>query len=192
VLVERGDFLPWTRQVTIDPNKTTTVEIQLEPTPEYRARYVSRAQAQRTWGIVSVVGGVVLAAAGTGLAVYDAKQRSDGMSAQAAINSLSVPGSMLLCDPRGDTTTSAYAMGCSEPFAAASSKITDANTRDVVAFAAVGVGAAATVLGVTLLFLGDNPHKYDSSAKPAVATLPIIPTFWTLRGGGAVGVSAAF
>jgi hypothetical protein len=192
LLVERGDFIPWTRQVTIDPSRTTTVNVQLDPTPEYRTRFASRASTQRTWGIVSIVGGVVLAGAGAGLALYDAKQRSDGMATQAAIKALSVRGSMSICDRGGDTTTPAYAMNCSEPFAAASSKIDDANTRDIVAFAAVGVGAAATVLGVTLVVLGDNPHKYDSNAPRDVAARRIVPMFWKLPGGGLLGVAGVY
>jgi hypothetical protein len=193
-LVERGDFVPFERDVTVGPGQTTTVRIVLEPTPEYRTRFTSRAQSQRTWGLVSVVGGAIVLGGGVGLVAYDAGQRSDGTSTQNKILALSGRGSMLGCDPGGDTMAPAYVAQCVQPFNAATAKISDANTRDYFGWAAVGVGAAGAVLGVVLLVTADDPHKYDQpkAAPERGVAWRGVPTFWAARGGGGVGFAGTF
>lgn len=193
VLVERGDFEPAERDVTIDSGRTTTVRIALEPTPEFRARYVGRAQAQRTWGWIGVAAGAVLAAGGAALAAYDATKRSDGESTINRINALAVPHSHLACDPAGDTTLPAYQTMCAVPYANASSQVNDANTRDYAAWSGVGVGAAALALGVVLLVTADDPHKYDAQAPPATTSATRAwPTAWAMRGGAGLGLAGSF
>ena len=85
LLVERGDFLPLERDFNLEPGRTSTLQVALEPTPEYRTSYESRSRSQRTWGLVSLIGGAVLVAGGIGLVVYDAKQRSDGKATYASL-----------------------------------------------------------------------------------------------------------
>ena len=48
----------------------------LEPTPEYRARFVSGARSQRTWGLVSMVAGFVVTGAGAGLVIAGGQEAS--------------------------------------------------------------------------------------------------------------------
>jgi hypothetical protein len=80
---------------------------------------------------------------------------------------------------------------CFGPVNAAASKIADANTRDDVAWTALGVGAAGAVLGAVLLLTSDDPHKYDAS-QPAGATHVSVPAFWVGRGGGGLGLHGSF
>jgi hypothetical protein len=197
LLVERGDFLPLERDFNLDPGRTTTIPLALEPTPDYRTRYESRARSQRTWGFISVIGGVVLVGGGVGLVVYDASQRSDGNAKAASLSARiqSMSGDPV-CDPaRGNDLTSAqYQAQCSGPLAAADAQVTDANTRDYFAWGAVGLGAAGAALGTILLLTADDPHRYDQPNPTSLgATLwRAVPSFWTRRGGGGVSWSGAF
>jgi hypothetical protein len=189
LLAERGNFEPVERDVTIDPGGTRTVAVAFDPTPEYRAQYVARAEKQRTWGIVSGVAGVVVAAAGAGLAVYDAKQRSDGQASLASLQSQSTLHTGEICDMGQEIDV--YEQRCGAPSAAASSKVDDANLRDAFAWSAVGVGAAGFALGVILFATADDPHQYDRE----VASMPaprLTPLVWSTRGGGVAGVTGSF
>ena len=192
LLIERGDFEPAEREVTIDPGRTTTVRVILEPTPEFRAHYASRAQAQRTWGLLSVIGGAAVLAGGIGLVVYDSQQRADGTAKQQSILAQNVPGGA--CDKAQDTQTPFYQMNCVAPLNAANAKVEDANTRDDFGWSAVGVGGVAAVLGVVLLITSDDAHRYDpaKSAPDGSASLHVTPTFWTTRGGGGAGLVGSF
>jgi hypothetical protein len=192
LVVERGDFLPFERDVTVSSGRTTTVRIVLEPTPEYRTRYSSSAQAQRTWGWIGLVGGAVLIGGGVGLVLYDAKQRSDGESTQNAIDALSVRNGLQLCDPGQDTSTAAYKTNCTDPRNAAAAKIADANTRDYIGFSALGVGAAGAVLGVVLLATAGDPHKYDVERPRGDLGFDVVPSVGAARGGGTLGVAGTF
>jgi hypothetical protein len=193
LLVERGDFEPAERDFSIEPGHVTSLRILLEPTPEFRAHYVGRAQSQRTWGWISVVAGAALAAGGAALAAYDAKQRSEGDSTIRGINAMAVRHSGELCDPAGDTGSATYQTLCAMPYANATTQVSDANSRDGIAWSGVGVGAAAVALGVVLL-LTDDPHKYDGPAPPPEnsAVLRAWPTAWMSWGAGGVGVAARF
>ncbi|HEV3193814.1 MAG TPA: PEGA domain-containing protein, partial [Polyangiaceae bacterium] len=192
LLVERGDFEPAEREVTIDPGRTTSVRVILEPTPEFRAHYIARAQAQRTWGLVSVIGGAAVLAGGIGLVVYDGQQRADGTAKQQSIVAQNVPGGP--CDKAQDMGTTFFQMNCVVPLNAANAKVDDANTRDYFGWSAVGVGGVAMILGVVLLITSDDAHKYDTpkSAPDGTVTLHVTPTFWTTRGGGGAGLVGSF
>jgi hypothetical protein len=195
LLIERGDFIPLERDVHVDAGRTTTVGVVLQPTPEFRAGYVARAESQKTWGWVSVGVGAALAAGGAALAAYDAKERSDGNATLSRINALAVPHSQLPCDPAGDTGTPAYQQTCAAPFASASSQVSDANTRDYAAWTGVGVGAAALALGVVLVVTAEDPHKFDepaSSPASGATRLRVSPMAWRLPGGGGIGMAGSF
>jgi len=192
LLIERGDFEPAEREVTIDPGRTTSARLILEPTPEFRAHYISRAQAQRSWGLVSVIGGAAILAGGIGLVVYDGQQRADGSAKQRSIVAQNVPSGV--CDKAQDMGTPVFQMNCVAPLNAANAKVDDANTRDYFGWSGVGIAGAATILGVVLLVTSDDAHKYDTpkSAPDGSARLQVTPTFWTTRGGGGAGVAGSF
>ncbi len=187
LLVERGDFEPAERDVLVERGATSVVHVSLEPTPDYRARYEAHAQAVRTWGIVAIVGGAAIAGAGVGLLFYDAGQRRDGNATYHSLLSQTGPG-----QPCEQPMPLDYGTTCSGPVNAAAAQANDANTRDIVAWGAVGVGAAVAVLGVTLLAVGDNPHRYDAPSSDKTLGLRATPSFWTVHGGGGFGLSGAF
>ncbi len=195
VVVERGDFIPAERDVSIEPGKTTTLRIVLEPTPETRARVAQRAQTQRMWGWIGVVGGAAVAVGGVALVVYDAGQRSDANATAARLNAAIEPHSQSSCDPAAqDSSTPQYQQQCIDPINAAYGRVHDANTRDYVGWSAVGVGAASVVTGIVLLVTADDPHKYDRVVLGPGSGLAwdIVPTVWSARGGGGVVFQGAF
>jgi PEGA domain len=193
LLAERGNFEPVENDLVIDSGHTTTLHLVLEPTPEYRAQFVSRAHSQRTWGVISAVAGVVVAAGGAGLVIYDASQRSDGNAALSALQAQSTLGSNAACDLGQDFA--ALTQRCTVPKQAATSKVDDANLRDDFGWPAIGVGAAAVVLGVVLLVTADDPHRYDRPEASGAAVLgPVraLPIFWSAPGGGGGSLVGTF
>ncbi len=183
VLVERGNFEPFERDIVAQTGATVTFHVELEPTPEFRARYESRAQSQRSWGLIGMIGGAVLVGGGAGLVAYDSKQRSSG---QATINQLDAQSALGQVCHQGQLFAT-YQQNCLNPLAAANGTVSDANTRDIFGWSAVGVGAAAAVLGI-VLFVTSDPHAYDRPNGSA----GLAPSFWVARGGGGVGESLAW
>jgi hypothetical protein len=191
VQVERGDFEPFERAVTLEAGHPMTLPVVLEPTPEFRAKYVSRTTTQRTWGWITIIGGAVVLGAGVGLVVYDAGQRSDGNAARTALLAQDVKGSGEVCDPGLEGTQRQNE--CLTPVNAATAKVNAANTRDIAAWTGVGVGAASVALGVALLVLDDNPHKYDDAhPNSAGPPLRVLPTIWGAPGGGGASIVGTF
>jgi hypothetical protein len=191
VIIERGDFTAAERDVTIDPGHTTTVRVVLDPTPEYRTRYASRARSQRTWGLVGIVGGAVVLGGGVALVAYDASQRNSANAQLVTLKAAVQLKSGSSCDPSAqDSTTPQYAQRCLAPITAASNNVNDANTRDYFAWSAIGVGAAALAVGFILRLTADDPSKYDE-ARPEVG-LTVRPEPWSTPGGGGVALVGAF
>jgi hypothetical protein len=187
--VERGDFEPFARDVAVESGRTTTVRVPLEPTPDYRARYVAQASARRTLAIVTMIGGAVVAGGGVGLLVYDAGQRSDGSSIRERLLAQTAMGQA--CHMGQDNT--AYQAACADPVNAATAKVNDANSHDgYIGWPAVGVGAAAVGLGVVLLVTGDSPSKYDAPRRGQGNVSRVVPVLSPLPGGGMLGVTGLF
>ena len=86
MVVERGGFENTERTVTVDTGRTTTVPIDMVPTPETRAAYVSKAYSQRTWGWISTLGGLAMVGGGVTLLVVDSGDRKDANQAIEAYN----------------------------------------------------------------------------------------------------------
>jgi len=188
--IERGDFLPFERDVVLEPGRTDVVHVTLEPTPEYRAEFVSHAQTQRTWGWISAIGGALVLAGGSTLVVYDATQRADGRSTLANFDRQSQRGSGQVCDPGQEFGV--LQRGCLIPRSAANSQIDGANGRDYFGWGAVALGGAALAVGVTLLVTSDNRHKYDPPNPSPEKVGAVMPVVWTARGGGLVGLAGSF
>ncbi|HLK37930.1 MAG TPA: PEGA domain-containing protein [Polyangiaceae bacterium] len=190
LLVERGNFEPVERDVAVAPGQTAVVRVALEPTPEYRAQFVSRTTAQRTYGWIATVGGAVILGGGIGLVAYDAGQRSHYGGIVGSFNLQSGTHSGQVCDPAQDFTT--YQQNCLVPKAAAQSKVDDANMRDYFGWSAVGVGGAAIVVGAILLLTDDDPHRYDPAKPSSDVGRRLLPLPWTAPGGAGLSLVGAY
>jgi hypothetical protein len=189
LLVERGGFEPVERDVTLDAGRTTTVRIGLDPTPDTRAAYVSRTTSQRTWGIVATAGGLLVAGGGVGFAVWNAGQQSTAQSdLSTAQNNVNHPVKGSACDTSGGGDPAK----CNAPLLDAQSRLNDANTRAVFGYVGIGVGVAATALGVYLLVSNDSPHRYDKPESQILARRTLLPLAWGDARGGGVGLAGSF
>jgi hypothetical protein len=192
VILERGGFLPVERDVTIDAGRTTAIRVVFDPTPETRATYQSRVSTQRTWGLISGVGGLVLTGGSLAFLVWNGQQRKqahdDEDAAEYLINN-NPKGS--ICDKSLFTTPAAVA-ACNQPALDAQSRIDNADTADIFGWIGLGVGAAATVFGAVLLLTNGSSHRFDRDRTEASKGF-VLPTGWSDgRGGGGVGLVGAF
>jgi hypothetical protein len=172
LMVERGGFETLERSVSIDGGRTTTVPIELVPTPETRAAWVSRTTTQRTWGWISLFGGVAVAGGGVTLALLAASSKSD---ANADINQAVAdlkPNGGGKCDNRG---TGADEEPCLNAYNDALKRFNDAKTRQNIGYGITAVGGVAAGLGAYLLLTGDNPHRYDRKKDDNPMSLRVTP-----------------
>jgi len=179
LVVERGGFENTERTVTVDTGRTTTVPIEMVPTPETRAAYVSKAYSQRTWGWIATIGGVALAGGGVTLLVIDAGTKKDANQAIDLWNNVqSKWGANGVCDGSQARNPDKDNPQCVEAFNvynAAFKKLNDAKSRDIVGYIGTGVGGAAALLGVYLLISGDPPHRYDRKNEDKPMSLRVTP-----------------
>ena len=174
VLIERGGFETSDRTVTVDLGRTTNVTVALVPTPETRAAFVSKATSQRTWGWISTLGGVALASGGVTMIVLDQTPKDEANAAFAQYKIDTAEGRGGKCDPTMDSEKFPPEV-CEREYAAATKKLNDANARDKIGYAMIGVGGAAALLGVYLLVSAESPHKYDRKTEENTVRLRVVP-----------------
>jgi len=180
--VERGGFEPTDREVVVDPGRTTTVRIALDPTPATRAAYVSRTISQRTWGIVATVVGVALTAGAIGFTVWNEMERSSAQSDFDAAKSI--------YDQRTGICDIAHGMdpvACDAFVNTRQAALENANQRAPIGYVGIGVGVAATAAGMILLLTNGDPHRYDRA--PAHGAIRWIAPTVSLDGRGAAGLA---
>jgi hypothetical protein len=202
--VESAGFLPVERNVNLDQGQTSLVHVDFVPTPEKRAAYVSSARFHRTWGIIGLVGGVIIGGGGTAwlvanksnkddtraeyehaLVVLDSSQYNDGRAIRPCAI-LGPPAS----EPGGQTNSQEE---CDAFVASARQKFDSAKSKDVIGFVGIGVGAAVAVTGLVLLLTGDDPGRYDKPPSNKLSRRPPPgPRFMVGPGpghfGGSLGV----
>jgi tetratricopeptide (TPR) repeat protein len=177
IAVAAPAFIPAERDVNLDPSVTNVVRLVLEPTPETREAYRSKALMHRTWGWVGIASGAAFAGAGVTLAVLGASQKKDGQDGIAEVNR------KLLADEPPCDAQSGFAAEpdmtgyqCDLARANAQDKVDAGKTKSILGYVGIGVGGALAVTGVVLLLTGDDPNKYEQPrakrAGPRWALLP--------------------
>ncbi len=174
VKVASAGFLPSERMVNVTARTETHVRVTLQPTPERREAYVSHARLVRTGGWIATAAGAALGAAAGVLLVMN-----EGPLGAARDDRARIAGSFErgeACDPRGGGDH----LTCDSDLAGAQQAVQRRELRRKVGLAAVGVGVAAAVLGVTWLVSGDDPDRYERSRERAAPDIG-----WALIGFGA-------
>jgi hypothetical protein len=203
--IEHAGFLPVERNVNLDQGQTSLVHVDLEPTPEKRAAYVSSAKFHRTWGIIGLVGGAAVAGGGVAWLAISAgnstvdqaqadfdhaimvKDSFDSQEPIAPCATRGYPNNPGL-EPNDPEECDAYVQGFASKLDSA--KKTDSRNK-VIGAVGIGVGAAIAVTGLVLLLTGDDPGRYDktTSNKLGKRRLPEGPKFSFGPGPGQLGGS---
>jgi hypothetical protein len=186
VRVERSGFFPAEQTVNVDINaSTSSVRIDLVPTPETRTEYERSARAQHTWAWVTIGAGAAIAGGSVAFLVYNAGQIKDAQRDYDAAVYQSEDHSGRNCDPfrAGFDRTQ-----CEATLDGSYDTLQDAKHRNIIGYVGVGVGGAAVVTGVVLWLLAKDPSRYRTQPGelgPAIHWRP-----WV--GLGAVGVNGHF
>jgi hypothetical protein len=145
--------------------------VELQPTPEFRADYVSSARTRRTIGYVTGGAGALFTLGGAGFLVWNAGQKSDKEDAFDEILFESEPGSGRRCDPMGMAELS-----CEKEREIALEELDEARGRDVYGWVGLGVGVAALGTGAVLVLTGDDPDRYEPRPESDVfGRLELVP-----------------
>lgn len=185
--VERDGFLPVERSVFVPKGSAARVRIELEPTPETRADYVSRTTSQRTWGIVAVGGGALVAAGSVGFLIFNASEESDAESKYDAEALKHEPGGS--CDPDQGLQTDE----CRTRLGLALDDLKSIRDREKFGWIGLGTGAAVAALGVYLLVSNDDPDRYEPGPESeAIGKLRILPHAGPIPGGFTLGMVGSF
>jgi hypothetical protein len=160
--VEVAGFFPSERDVDIDPTRPNLVQIALVPTPETRESHHKAAMFHRTWGIAGVIGGAVIAGAGTVLAVLGGSQKSEGQKDLDAINQ-KANNSIPPCDYRNGFAAEpdGTSYTCDTARSDAQKKIDSGKTKALIGYVGIGAGVAVAATGVILWLTGEDPNKYE-------------------------------
>jgi hypothetical protein len=152
VLVQRQGFVSSSRSVTLQAGRELWLDVELLPTPEYRAEYERRAWAQRRLAYGLGIGGLGVAAGALATVLYSNHLYGEWQDEQASLPPAGAPATpeegirQTENDEREDTV----------------------ETLDRVA---LGLGVASTLLLGTAVFLyldGDDPDRYRSSGRVGV------------------------
>jgi hypothetical protein len=164
IRVERGGFLPASRDVDVPLAKTASLRVLLEPTPETRASYADRAKTRRAWSFVTMATGAAITAGGVALALVENGRLPGARADLAAIQYESAAFSARSCDFTIDLGQDQEER-CAGRLNGATKRVDDLEKRRTIGWVAAGLGGALLVTGTVLLFAGDDPHRYDE--KPA-------------------------
>lgn len=181
--VERGDFMPVEREVTLVPNQQVMVTVQLEPTPAKRTEYTESARAQHTWGWVTLSAG---AAIGVGSGVFLLINRGRESDQRDKIDELSSRDECDGLSPQFDPA-------CRTELNLEIDDLDAILAQNTYGWVGVGVGAAAIVAGTVILATADDPDRYEPSDESDVFSgVRIIPHGWASAGGFGAGVVGTF
>lgn len=185
--IERAGFHSYQREFEIRSARTTDLSVPLDPTPNYRADYVSSASTQRTLGWVGVAGGALVAGGSVGFVLWNQGEISDAESEfDRVADSFDSGGT---CDRNIGLDGDA----CREELRLALDDLDSERGRTKFGWIGLGVGVAMSAVGVYLLLSGDDPDRYEPDLEQdPYAELPLLPALWVDQSAGGFSLSARF
>ena len=165
VRVEAAGFMPLERDLTLDGGKSNVLSEKLEPTPDTRAAHDSNVSLHRTWGLIGIGAGALIAGGGAAfLGINSGGAKSDARKALDAANAEAAAGMGPDCNTLGDdpnfpTNSKGH---CDDFLASKQSAYDSAKNKDIIGFVGIGVGAAAIVTGVVVLLTGPGKDDYGA------------------------------
>lgn len=140
--VRREGFQTWTRDLEISAGRSTTIEVELHPTPTYLEEYRQRAGRIRGAGWATGAIGVALLGTAVGLLVWNDGRHDDWETENAALRDTTAPDRDRRLAENGDLLDSVEAF-------------------DVVNWVLFGLGASSLGVGLGLIFGGPGPDRYE-------------------------------
>lgn len=185
--VERAGFHSYQREFEIRSARTTELSVPLDPTPNYRADYVSSASTQQTLGWVGVASGALVAGGSVGFVLWNQGQISDAESEfDRVADSFDSGGAC-------DRNTGQDSAGCREELRLALDDLDSKRGRTKFGWIGLGVGVAMSGLGAYLLLSGDDPDRYEPDLEQdPYAKLPVLPALWVGQSAGGLSLSGRF
>lgn len=182
VRVEAAGFMPLERDVTLEGGKNNVLSAKLEPTPETRAAHDENVAFHRTWGIIGIGAGVLLAGGGAAYLGVNASAKDDARKALDQANQELDNEAPPHCDISGGNS----AQECNDYVDEKLQEYDSAKGRDMIGFVGIGVGAAALVTGVVFLLTGESAGEYGTRGQAPRLALTSGPT------GFGAGLSGSF
>ena len=137
--------------------------------------------------VANTAEGLILDVGGVGYLVYNASAKDEARAERDAA-AADLENKVGVCD-----TSSAQGNyeECNRRVTSSQDNYNSVKARDVIGYVGIGVGAAATGLGLFLLLSGDDPHKYDKQPTPDLVR-SIKPQFAIGPGSAALSLSGTF
>jgi hypothetical protein len=191
VRIERADFFPFERDVDVPRGSTTTVRIELEPTPQKRVSYRAAATSQRTWGWVGVGAGAAVVAGSAVFLVWNYGKQRDADDRSSELRARTDPGGD--CDASNPTASAKTCARVEADLRLVADDKDAVNSRYPWGFAALGVGALGAGIGTYLLLSNDDPNRYEPRPESDVfGRRTIVPVVQLGSGRALLGVSGSF
>jgi len=183
VRVEVAGYLPFERDVNLDPSLNNVLVTKLEPTPETREAHASNVRFHRTWGWIGIGSGVLVAGGGSAWLALNGTAKSD---ARKALDTANTAADARDAGPHCDILGGANSREeCQAYVDEKKTDLDNAERKDIVGYVGIGVGAALTVTGVVFLLTGDDADKFGARPGQPTASRPR----WTFAAGpGDVGL----
>ncbi|MGC4088077.1 MAG: PEGA domain-containing protein [Polyangiaceae bacterium] len=184
--IERADFYPVERRVMVPAKGKVTVLVDLEPTPEKRARYRSATVTRRTWGYVASGAGLLIAGSAVGFLVWNSGEKDDKKYLYDRQAARFNPGEE--CDRAGVQPAT-----CVSELNLALDNLDKARSRDVFGYIGLAAGGAVLGTGLVLLLGNDDPNRYEPKAESDVfSNVKVTPSAWITPGSSGVGLAGTF
>jgi hypothetical protein len=163
--VARAGFEPYQQTTSVTAGGDTPVVIDLNPTPETRARYEDSIKTRREVGWSILGAGAVVAIAG---GVYALTKLGDVSNARDYLNNVVLANE---ADPQNECYAkgSLYsAHGCDAIKSDAQNRVDSAVLRRNLGFIGAGVGALAAGVGGYVLLSNGDPKRYRKTTGLAI------------------------
>jgi hypothetical protein len=167
VRLEAAGFLPFERDVNVEGGKDNVLQGKLEPTPETRAAHDANVSLHRTWGIIGIGAGALIAGGGAAFLAINSGAKSDARkefdTANTALDLSTPPHCNVFAVEGSPVNTPAE---CQAYVDDKQSAYDNAKKKDVIGYVGIGVGAAVLVTGVVVLLTGESAHEYAALPRP--------------------------
>lgn len=149
--IEKGEFFPIDREVTIESGRHTVLKVAIHPTPEKRAKYVDAATSHRTTSWIVTGAGAAVAAGVGGVFIWQYAKMNNEDDAYWEKKAE--------CETY--TNASPQRIQCVREADGRLEKYSNTRTKVWIYGGIAGAGLVVTGVGLSMLLSGDDPHRYD-------------------------------